>query len=86
MMAGQLKRKNPDLAENVTLIRALRDSNVPKFLAHDLPLFMGIISDLFPGIAIPNVDYGELQSEIENQLKLCNLIPVPDYVTKIIQL
>merc|ERR1719217_558876 len=58
VMAGQLKRKNPDLVEDVTLIRALRDSNVPKFLSFDLPLFMAIIQDLFPGKEIPLVDYG----------------------------
>lgn len=35
VMAGGLKRANPDINENVVLIRALRDSNLPKFLAHD---------------------------------------------------
>ena len=43
VMAGQLKRENPDLSEDVTLIRALRDSNLPKFLYDDVPLFMAII-------------------------------------------
>lgn len=43
VMAGSLRRKNPDLPEDVVLIRAMRDSNVPKFLEHDLPLFAGII-------------------------------------------
>lgn len=50
VMAGSLRRKNPDLPEDVVLIRAMRDSNVPKFLEHDLPLFRGIISDLFPSV------------------------------------
>ena len=39
VMAGQLKRENPKLQEDVVLIRALRDSNLPKFLADDAMLF-----------------------------------------------
>ncbi len=50
------------------LIRAMRDSNIPKFLEHDLPLFTNIITDLFPKVDIPNIDYGSLQRAIENQL------------------
>ena len=48
VMAGKLRRKNPDEPEDRLLIRAMRDSNVPKFLEQDLPLFKGIIKDLFP--------------------------------------
>jgi dynein heavy chain, axonemal len=66
VMAGALRRKESKLAEDIVLIRAMRDSNVPKFLEHDLPLFMSIISDLFPGVEIPNIDYGNLQKAIEN--------------------
>ena len=73
VMAGQLKRENPDLSEDVTLIRALRDSNLPKFLYDDVPLFMAIIQDLFPGKEIPTVDYGRLQSAIERELQQASL-------------
>ncbi len=38
VMAGALKRANPDLSEDVVLIRAMRDSNLPKFLVSALAL------------------------------------------------
>ena len=38
-MAGRLKRENPQISEDIVLIRALRDANVPKFLSDDLVLF-----------------------------------------------
>ena len=40
VMAGSLKRSNASLSEDVVLIKACRDSNVPKFLAADLPRSM----------------------------------------------
>eukprot|EP00605_Chrysophyceae_sp_TOSAG23-4_P002255 GSChrysophyteH1.ASY1.ANO1.2499.1 assembled CDS len=61
VMAGAGKRGNPNLHEDLVLIRALRDSNVPKFLAEDLPLFAAIVLDLFPGVEIPPDEYGELK-------------------------
>eukprot|EP00339_Tiarina_fusa_P011809 CAMPEP_0117061248 /NCGR_PEP_ID=MMETSP0472-20121206/42622_1 /TAXON_ID=693140 ORGANISM="Tiarina fusus, Strain LIS" /NCGR_SAMPLE_ID=MMETSP0472 /ASSEMBLY_ACC=CAM_ASM_000603 /LENGTH=76 /DNA_ID=CAMNT_0004779815 /DNA_START=59 /DNA_END=289 /DNA_ORIENTATION=- len=49
-MAGQLKRDNMDLSEDLVLMRALRDMNMPKFIYEDVPLFSGLIADLFPGM------------------------------------
>lgn len=43
VMAGALKRAEPDISEEIVLIRAMRDSNVPKFLSHDIPLFNAIV-------------------------------------------
>ncbi|CAM9108244.1 unnamed protein product [Hapterophycus canaliculatus] len=68
VMAGSLKRGYPDVDEDLTLIRALVDSNVPKFLADDLPLFAAIVKDLFPGLEVPSNDYGEFSVALEEQL------------------
>jgi dynein heavy chain len=48
--AGNLKRQNQDMNEELICLRAIRDVNVPKFLQDDLKLFNGIVSDLFPKI------------------------------------
>ena len=31
VMAGSLRRKDPAVSEDIVLIRAMRDSNLPKF-------------------------------------------------------
>ncbi|XP_072318696.1 dynein axonemal heavy chain 6 [Eucyclogobius newberryi] len=86
VMAGSLKRSNPHLSEDVVLIRALRDSNLPKFLTDDSVLFGGILSDLFPGVSIPEHDYGVLYSTILESLVKRNLQPLPTMTNKVIQL
>jgi dynein heavy chain len=43
VMAGQLKRNFGDLPEDVVLMRALRDMNMPKFVFDDVPLFYGLL-------------------------------------------
>ena len=68
VMAGSLKRENPQMVEDAVLIRAMRDSNVPKFLKDDLPLFSAIVQDLFPSVEIAESDYGELLLQIQDSI------------------
>jgi hypothetical protein len=37
------------MSEHLVLMRALRDMNLPKFVYDDVPLFLGLVNDLFPG-------------------------------------
>lgn len=39
VMAGSLKREYSDINEDIVLMRALRDMNMPKFVFEDVPLF-----------------------------------------------
>jgi dynein heavy chain len=48
--AGKLKRQDPDISEEIILMRALRDFNMPKITVDDRSIFLGLIKDLFPGI------------------------------------
>ncbi|KAG7261786.1 hypothetical protein CRUP_006794 [Coryphaenoides rupestris] len=53
VVAGALKRGDPGRAEDQVLMRALRDFNVPKIVTDDMPVFMGLIGDLFPALDVP---------------------------------
>lgn len=86
VMAGALKRASPNQSEDITLICALRDSNLPKFLSDDAILFKGILSDLFPGVDLPTIEFGDLQRTVEYCMSARNLQTVPALVTKCIQL
>ena len=57
VMAGQVKRTFPKMPEDIVLIRAMRDSNIPKFIKEDLPLFNAIVRDLFPNTQLPEAQY-----------------------------
>uniref|UniRef100_A0A8B9RRP5 Dynein axonemal heavy chain 1 n=1 Tax=Accipiter nisus TaxID=211598 RepID=A0A8B9RRP5_9AVES len=84
--AGNLKRENPTMNEELICLRAIRDANVPKFLQDDLKLFNGIVSDLFPKIREKPVDYGILEEAIRKSCIKENLKDVDGFVSKCIQL
>ena len=84
--AGNLKQRERDADEDLLMLRALMDVNLPKFLAHDLPLFKGIMSDLFPGKSKPVIDYGLLFRSIAYSIEVLGLQPHPWFVEKVIQL
>ena len=68
------------------MLRAIVDVNLPKFLAHDVPLFDGIVSDLFPGVKLPEPDYEKLDSVIKDLMVKHNLEPTPFVMTKLHQI
>ncbi|CAD2218708.1 Dynein heavy chain, N-terminal region 2/Hydrolytic ATP binding site of dynein motor region/AAA domain (dynein-related subfamily)/Dynein heavy chain AAA lid domain/P-loop containing dynein motor region/AAA+ lid domain/P-loop containing dynein motor region D4/Microtubule-binding stalk of dynein motor/ATP-binding dynein motor region containing protein, putative [Angomonas deanei] len=85
VMAGDLKRSQPDVTEDLTLIVACNDSNVPKFVAEDIPLFNGIMQDLFPGVSFPKREYTELLPVIQRYMDKKKLVDVGAWVQKSIQ-
>ncbi|KAG9487630.1 hypothetical protein GDO78_007443, partial [Eleutherodactylus coqui] len=86
VMAGELKRGSPDLSEDVVLMRALRDMNLPKFIFEDVPLFLGLISDLFPGLDCPRVRYPNFNDAVEEALTDNNYVLLPVQVDKVVQM
>ncbi|XP_072658407.1 dynein axonemal heavy chain 10 isoform X2 [Canis lupus baileyi] len=86
VMAGELKRGSSDLREDVVLMRALRDMNLPKFVFEDVPLFLGLISDLFPGLDCSRVRYPNFNDAVEQVLEENGYIVLPVQVDKVVQM
>jgi len=87
--------KDPNWSEAKIVLRSVYDVNYPKFTVEDLPLFTGITSDLFPGIALPIADHGPLLAAIDEQCRdgvnvapgrKFRMDPLPSYTTKIREL
>ena len=65
--AGASRRAAADLSERgelLLMMRTLRDMNLSKFMAEDVPLFLALIDDLFPGERAEKAQHPRVESEI----------------------
>ncbi len=73
LAAGGLKTEYPNEDESKLVLRAISDCNIPKFISEDIPLFEGIISDLFPKTDKSKPNYDVLYRAIKDTMILRNL-------------
>ncbi|MEQ2248781.1 Dynein heavy chain 2, axonemal, partial [Ilyodon furcidens] len=57
--AGKKRRLSPSIVDEEILLMAMKDMNIAKLTSADLPLFNGIIQDLFPAVDTPVIEYGK---------------------------
>ncbi|KOB75452.1 Uncharacterized protein OBRU01_07490, partial [Operophtera brumata] len=77
LAAGALKKNYLDKDESQLVLRAIID---------DVPLFIGIYSDLFPGVEVPQPDRAEMMRCINKEVEKRNLQPTEWYLEKIVQI
>ena len=70
-------------SEEMLILRSIRDVNLPKFLADDIPLFEGIIHDLFQGIEVPTTEYPVLHKCLNKTFLEMNLQSSATFIEKI---
>ena len=86
VVAGALKRGDPERPEDQVLMRALRDFNLPKIVSDDNPVFLGLISDLFPSLDVPRKREVEFEKAVKHAACDLKLQPEESFVLKVVQL
>jgi dynein heavy chain, axonemal len=85
--AGNTKRQERTADEEMLLMRSLRDMNLSKLVADDIPLFMSLLSDIFTrSQQVTKKTYPEVEEKIPYVIQKRGLISEPTWIGKIIQL
>ncbi|XP_026986875.1 dynein axonemal heavy chain 9 [Sagmatias obliquidens] len=86
VVAGSLKRGDPDRPEDQVLMRSLRDFNIPKIVTDDIPVFMGLIGDLFPALNVPRRRDLNFEALVRKAVVELKLQAEDNFVLKVVQL
>lgn len=90
--AGNVKRAEKqesgsleDWEQNI-LLKSVCDTVVPKLIAEDVPLLSSLLSGVFPGADILQIQEDKLRENLRNLCKKHNLIPEAAFTEKVLQL
>ncbi|XP_073435796.1 dynein axonemal heavy chain 9 isoform X2 [Dendrobates tinctorius] len=86
VVAGSLKRGDPGRPEDQVLMRALRDFNIPKIVTDDMPVFMGLIGDLFPALDVPRKRDMDFETFVKQAVLDLKLQAEDNFILKVVQL
>ncbi|XP_031327312.1 dynein beta chain, ciliary-like [Photinus pyralis] len=86
VVAGALRRGDRLRPEDQVLMRALRDFNIPKIVTDDVPVFMGLIGDLFPALDVPRKRSLEFEKLAKASAVDLKLQPEDGFILKVVQL
>merc|ERR1719298_223176 len=86
--SGTMKRSEPpDTDEEMLFMRTVRDMNLSKLVADDVPLFLALLKDLFPKVSDPPKKvYESVERNSKSIISRTKLIDYDTWFLKIIQL
>uniref|UniRef100_A0A8C4QMX4 Dynein heavy chain hydrolytic ATP-binding dynein motor region domain-containing protein n=1 Tax=Eptatretus burgeri TaxID=7764 RepID=A0A8C4QMX4_EPTBU len=86
VVAGSLKRSDPTRPEDQVLMRTLRDFNLPKVVSADLPIFLGLVKDLFPSLNVPRSRDDAFEQGVMQAVLELGLQAEESFMLKVVQL
>ncbi|EPY83258.1 dynein heavy chain 11, axonemal [Camelus ferus] len=75
-----------ELLSKQVLMRALRDFNMPKIVTDDIPVFLGLIGDLFPALDVPRRRAPHFEEVVRQSTVELHLQPEEAFILKVVQL
>jgi energy-coupling factor transporter ATP-binding protein EcfA2 len=86
IMAGKMKREEPDSPEDELLIKAMNGANLPKLLVQDYPLYRDLVADLFPHTTLSSPRHDDVAHVLRKILAQHNYEFSPAIGDKVVQL
>ena len=80
--AGKSKRAHLDEVEALLLVQCIRDCTRPRLVSVDIPLFDGIIHDVFPDVSCAKELSPKLEKMLESAYKQLGMQPMKQYLLK----
>ncbi|TKC53905.1 hypothetical protein EI555_010029, partial [Monodon monoceros] len=74
-----------ELLSKQVLMRALRDFNMPKIVTDDIPVFLGLVGDLFPALDVPRRRVPHFEQMVRQSTMELRLQPEESFILKVLR-